>query len=343
MNQVDLGDLDPPPLFSPNVYVPERGEKLTFGSTSYMMRLSRFMVSDYDTVRPILVIAKRYKITVTWKRVLEVFVHEAHDFEQHGFAIHDVRCKMIVGNEVQRTRIVEYDRDLTSTWNEGLKFHVGAPSNIEILAYCKNAIIPNKKLGRITIKPRDIVERSTVTEWFPFNTKGEIKLSITLSPPALAPFRFVFTFSKCAREWHILDQSGEKIFTVFGQWPYAMAVGDGNTSNIDNFNIQNTIYKSYEKEFELKIGSGNDEKKVIISQRDEHDFHIQGHLGVEQVKSFPHEFCLYSPARVCVGSAKAEMINRYFVRYAFEIRPSTDLLLVLGTMFLIAKLRHVRG
>ena len=65
-------DLDPPTLFSPHIYVPERGEKvcllfhtsilvcppllyfslpltnwalkLTFGPKGYMMRLSRFMV-----------------------------------------------------------------------------------------------------------------------------------------------------------------------------------------------------------------------------------------------------------------------------------------------------------
>ena len=77
-----------------------------------------------------------------------------------------------------------------------------------------------------------------MTEWFPLNTKGKLKLSIfvsllffffflssfflllilvifddlvaiSLSPPALAPFKFVYNYVNAAREWFILGPNDE--------------------------------------------------------------------------------------------------------------------------------------
>eukprot|EP00026_Physarum_polycephalum_P006655 Phypoly_transcript_06706.p1 GENE.Phypoly_transcript_06706~~Phypoly_transcript_06706.p1 ORF type:complete len:350 (+),score=37.75 Phypoly_transcript_06706:83-1132(+) len=346
MRRAEDSDFDPPPMFTPHVYIQERGEKRTFGPKGYMMRLARFMVSDYDTVRPILAVAKKFNITVTWKRILEVFVHEAQGLEkQAGLSVHDVRLKVVVDKEIRRTQIVGFDTaDLTSVWNESLKFHVGEPSNIEILAYCKNAIIPNDKLGRISIMPLELVERRTITEWFQFSTKGKVKLSITVSPPAIAPFKFTFGFDPSAREWNIVDIGGERVFTVAGQWPYSLNIctDNDNGANTVDFSIQNVIFTSHEKEFEIKFGPENNPQKVTVLAREEHEFQVTGLASVEQVRSSQTEFSLYSPTQVCVGMAQGDS-SRSSAKYSFEIRPGQDLMLVLAVMFLVAKLRHQKG
>ena len=55
---------------------------------------------------------------------------------------------------------------------------MGDPSDIVLLLYCRNMILPNDKLGRIWITPSQLIEGKTSTEWFSLNTFGEVKLNI---------------------------------------------------------------------------------------------------------------------------------------------------------------------
>jgi len=223
-----------PPLFSPHVYVPEKHERRTFES-GYTMEFSRFMVSDYDELYPILLMAKKYNFPVTWKRLLDVEVHEAWALRpQVGFTVHDARCKVDVGEQTGRTELENPNIENKVVWNQSFKFNVTNPCDIVLLLYCKNILLPNDKLGRVWVSPDQLVERKTITEWFPLNTHGEVKLSITLSPPDPAPFKFSFSsrLSVSSRDSHIFNSDGQKVFTLIGKWPYSISLLDTRGNSV---------------------------------------------------------------------------------------------------------------
>jgi hypothetical protein len=56
--------------------------------------------------------------------------------------------------------------------------------------------MPNDKLGRVWVTPSQLIEGKTLTEWFPLNTDGEIKLNIfSFGPIPLSSRLFQSTFS----------------------------------------------------------------------------------------------------------------------------------------------------
>jgi hypothetical protein len=307
MKDQDQGDgcLDAPPLFTPHVFIAERNETSTFGSSGYMMPLSRFMVSEYDSKCAILLLAKKYNLQVTWKRVLEVLVHEARNLEPKNWIyVHDVRCKVVVGSQIGRTKIVD-----SPVWNETLKFHVDSSCNIHILLYCKNWFLPNEKVGRVSIEPNRIVERSTVTEWYPLDTRGELKLSFTLSAPSLAPFKFTMQNNVSYKDCPILDSNGEKIFTVIGRWPHSISLLDYKDFSI--LNIKNCVNELQDKEFNLYL-YGHTSPLFSFSWYKNNSgsgIKVEGLPSISSIVINLYDFDFYSNNGFCMGSAK--LSNQY--------------------------------
>jgi len=185
----------PPPLFSPHVLPLNEKQKRTYGEIGYVEHsksIEPYMVDDFESVLSSFEYARQYNYHIVWQRTIEVNIMEARGLSTDSAGrVHDVRCKVEVASQIGRTRVVSefFDNSRSFVWNEKMRFQVCEPVNIRILAYCKNLILPNEKLGRVTIAPDQLIERSTVTEWYSMDTRGDIKLGITLSPPTAVLFK----------------------------------------------------------------------------------------------------------------------------------------------------------
>jgi hypothetical protein len=336
----DSNGIAAPPLFSPHVYVAEKHERLTFES-GYTGGLASSMVLNYDELYPLLLMAKKHNIPVTWYRNLEINVHEAWALRPLvGFSVHDVRCKVDVCGEIGRTELQNLNAEQKIVWNQTFKFAVRDSCDISLLIYCKNSIIPNDKLGRVWVKPSQLVERKTVTEWFPLNTNGELKLSITLSPPLLEPLKFVFSsrLSFSSRDSNIYNANNEKIFTLIGKWPYSISLLDNRSISL--LTLKNCVNESHEREYTLYL-YGQSTHTLTLTQTcgiAESEFQIEGLPSVAEVKMNQRSFGFFSPSNERLAYARLEE-EKYFV----DITAGADTIVILGTMALIAKLLYAEG
>jgi len=329
----------PPPLFSPHVYVQDKQERCTFES-GYTSDFASFMVSDYEAVYPIVLLAQKYNVPVMWKRVLEILVHEACALKpQAGFTVHDVRCKVDVGEQTGRTELAE-PTEQKVVWNQTFKFNVGEPCNIVVLLYCINSIMPNDRLGRVWVTPSQLIEGKTLTEWFPLNTDGEIKLSITLAPPNPMPFKFSFSsrISISSLDSHIFNANDEKVFTLIGRWPYSISLLDTRSNSVLTF--KNCVNEPREREYALYL-YGKTSSALTLTQTcgiGDSEFKIVGLPRIATVKTNLRNFSFFSSSNTRVASAKFEE-QKYYV----EIDPGEDTIIILATVALIAKLLFAEG
>jgi len=332
VDSIPVPKFDPPPLFSPNVYIPELNEKKYYGPRGYMNRIEYIVdKSNY----PALELAQKYNFVTQWKRRLEVQILEARNIvPQVSCHVLKVRCKVEVGNQIKRTEMVPLQpRSSTMQLNQTLRFTVEEQCNIKLVVYVKKCIVPNSVLGHVTISPNQLVERSTTTNWFPFDTVGELKLSIALSAPEMAPFKFSLAtpITLSFRDCHILNARGEKVFTIMGTWPNLISILDANDLSI--LTIKNKVYEQNEKVFGVYM-YGQTKRAVTVTwfnQQGISRIYLEGISSVTQTEYLKRNFA-FNLGDTCVSYA-----NYSDKSYNIVIRACPDSLLLLAAVVVIAK------
>jgi len=212
---------------------------------------------------------------------------------------------------------------------------VGSPCNIKILLYCKNKIFPNEKLGRITITPSQLVERKTVQEWFQLDTSGELKLSIALSAPVVAPFIFTLITPIDFGHSYIHDFTGKKNFKIDGTWPNSFYLYDsGGLPVINIIESMGTVFNIYTK----RNVTPSISVRYYRTNSFEPEFYISGIGGIEVIVRVFTSNVFKFYANCPDGYIILASVLPFHNALRFEVSPEQDILLFLASFVLIAKI-----
>eukprot|EP00026_Physarum_polycephalum_P009790 Phypoly_transcript_09926.p1 GENE.Phypoly_transcript_09926~~Phypoly_transcript_09926.p1 ORF type:complete len:396 (+),score=44.53 Phypoly_transcript_09926:3-1190(+) len=336
----------PPPLFSPHVLDATMQQINSYKSGSYTEKephLAAHMVANSVLTNPpvltALYAAGRFNFHVEWTRKLDIYVHEGRSFgSKSGRRIKDTRVKLTVGSQIERTRLVNPDSEYRILfWNETFSFIVRETTDIHLLSYSRRAILPNTLLGRTVISPKELVERSTVTKWFPLDTDdGEVKMSISLSPPWVAPFRFSIERAFLSSgEFTVRDAKEVEVFMMDSQAIFSDA------QDVPLLNIKHRISCSFEIIYDIyRHGQFAPcmavKKNYDLPERD--SICVMGLQGVDKIITRGNTHKFYNVhTGTCVAFAQCS-----YSGYNVEINPDQDVVLILAAVTVVAKILQQR-